>query len=325
MDHIAFPYRSASHLALLHVVAASGAWEKYGLDVDYNRVISRADAHEAVTSGAIEFVGGNHVSTYGKRARGSDWVYVGQTMNVVYGRQLAVRPESGINSVADLKHKKIGTQGNHPGLNDWLYLKQRGLDVDRDDVELLDAKKIGLKVAIAEGEIPRQSELWEAVLDKRVDAAFLSPPATFFAANAGLKLIDIEPMPMIFFTTLSTSARFVEAHPDIVERFLKGMIEGVHFFKTKPQESTSIILERFGEEGRLDATMAATIYNNLAPALEPKLFPTLEAMSNVYQEGVRLDPEAAKVNPVELWDLHIVRALDDAGFVRDLYQEPAVK
>ena len=44
MDHIAFPYRSASHLALLHVIAESGAWEKYGLDVAYNQRIARADA-----------------------------------------------------------------------------------------------------------------------------------------------------------------------------------------------------------------------------------------------------------------------------------------
>src|SRR3954452_9097761 len=37
MDKIAFPYRSSSHLVLLHVVAESGAWEKHGLQVDYDR------------------------------------------------------------------------------------------------------------------------------------------------------------------------------------------------------------------------------------------------------------------------------------------------
>src|SRR6478672_1435818 len=36
MDKIAFPYRSSSHLVLLHVVAESGAWEKHGLSVDYD-------------------------------------------------------------------------------------------------------------------------------------------------------------------------------------------------------------------------------------------------------------------------------------------------
>src|SRR5712672_1190398 len=100
MDHVAFPYRSSSHLVLLHVVAESGAWEKYGLDVDYDRHISSNDAHRAVPAGEVEFVGGNHVSTYGHRARGDSWVYLGQTVNAVQPK-LVVRPGSGINGIAD--------------------------------------------------------------------------------------------------------------------------------------------------------------------------------------------------------------------------------
>ena len=144
MDKVAFPYRSATHLAFLHVVGESGAWAKHGLDVDYNRSIAKDEAHHAISSGAVEFVGGNHISTYGKRARGDNWVYVGQTLNAVHCK-LAVRPDSGINSVADLKGKKIGIRGAHPALNDWLFLKQRGLDVDRGDVELVrESTRIGI-------------------------------------------------------------------------------------------------------------------------------------------------------------------------------------
>ena len=44
MDRISFPYRSSSHLVLLHVVAESGAWEKHGLEVDYDRHISSGEA-----------------------------------------------------------------------------------------------------------------------------------------------------------------------------------------------------------------------------------------------------------------------------------------
>ena len=74
MDKISFPYRSSSHLVLLHVIAESGAWEKHGLDVNYDWHISSGDAHRAVPLGEVEFVGGNHVSTYGRRARGDKWV-----------------------------------------------------------------------------------------------------------------------------------------------------------------------------------------------------------------------------------------------------------
>src|ERR1700751_6091910 len=141
MDNIAFPYRSSSHLVLLHVVAESGAWEKHGLRVDHARHISSTEAHRAVPAGEVEFVGGNHVSTYGHRARGDSWVYLGQTMNYVYPK-LVVRSDSGINSLADLRGKKFGTRGAHPSLNDWLLLKQRGLDCDRDDYDFANQTKV---------------------------------------------------------------------------------------------------------------------------------------------------------------------------------------
>lgn len=325
MDHLAFPYRSASHLALLHVIAESGAWEKYGLDVDYNRRIGRSDAHSAVLSGDIQFVSGNHVSTYGRRARGDDWVYLGQTMNLVSGRKLAVRADSGIDDVAGLKHKNVGTRGAHPGLNDWLFLKQHGLDVDRDDVALVDPSKIGEKMSNDTLAGENDAELWRAVLNGKVDAAFVSEPATFFAAAAGLKLIEIEPLPMIFFTTLSTSLKFANSHPDIVERFLKGVIEGIHFFKTQPERAIRTLRERLDGEGKMDQQQAAALHKTLAAAFEPKLYPSLPALSNVYQEAVRLDKDALKISPLELWDLRFVRDLDDRGFIRELYgEEPAV-
>src|SRR6202043_1097470 len=179
LEKISFPYRATSHLVLLHVVAESGSWEKYGLDVNYDYQISSSDAHRLVPTGDVEFVGGNHVSTYGHRARGDSWVYLGQTVNQV-NQQLIVRPDSGINGLADLHGRKVATRGSHPGLNDWLYLKQHGLDVDRDDVELVRQTK--LKKNSMDAEDPAQKEkapaLWQLVRDRVIDAAFLGPPAS---------------------------------------------------------------------------------------------------------------------------------------------------
>jgi hypothetical protein len=45
----------------------------------------------------------------------------------------------------------------------------------------------------------------------------------------------------------------------------------------------------------------------------------MAAISNVYQEALRQDKDASKVNPLELWDTHHIRHLDDIGFVAGLY------
>ena len=322
MDHIQFPYRSSSHLALMHVVNDCGAWDRQNLKVDYDKKISRSDAHKLIPSGEVEFTSGNHVSTYAARVRGDNWVYLGQSVseNRIC---LVTREDTGIKKIQDIKGHKFGTKGRHPGLNDWLYLKQRGLDMDRDEVEIINQihhKKNDMDPSNkADPEGLSLPPLWQLIKEGDIDAALLNPPASLFAKSAGLRVIDIEPMPMIWFTTISSSLDFVEKHPDIVERFLKGIMEGVHFFKTRPEETIDIIEKRYLKEGKMDRAMAAITYDGIAPMLEPKLFPSMRAISNVYEEGVRQDKDALKINPMELWDIHHLRRIDDSGFVAKLY------
>ena len=323
IDKVAFPYRSSTHLPFLHVVGESGSWAKHGLDVDYDRQILKGDAHRQVAAGEVEFVGGNHISSYGKRARGDQWVYLGQTLNFV-NPKLVVRQDSGINGLSDLRGKRVGTRGHHPGLNDYLMLKKRGIDADRGQVEFVN-KVDGVESIEGAAQLSpdaqkvKRTPLWQWIRDGKIDAALLMPPAQLFAAEAGLKVIDIEPMPMIWFTTVSSGLGFVEKHPDIVDRFIKGLIEGIHFFKTEREKSIEIIQRRYTKEGQLNREQATYMWQNLAPQFSTNLYPSMAAIGNVYEEALREDAEAAKVNPLELWDTHHIRRIADSGFVSNLY------
>jgi ABC-type taurine transport system substrate-binding protein len=162
--------------------------------------------------------------------------------------------------------------------------------------------------------------LWHWVRDGIVDAALVGVPASLFAKQAGLKVIDIEPLPMIQFSSISTNLDFVQKHPDLVERFMKGLLEGIAFFKTRPDKAIEIIQRRYTKSGQMTREQAALTHHAVDSVLEAKMFPTMQAISNVYQEALRQDKEdAAKVNPMELWDLHHLRRLDDAGFIDSLY------
>lgn len=318
MDHVRFPYRSRSHLALLHVISESGAWERHGLEVDYKNYISSEDAHRDLPTGDVEFVGGNHVSTYAHRARGDKWVYLGQTVNSV-NHSLCVRPDSGIFSIQDLRGKKFVVGGSHPSLNDWLFLKQKGLDPDRDDYEVINAvpmKKGSMDAA--PGKEIRVSK-WEWVESGKADASFLSPLQSVIARRKGLRVIELEPLPMINFTTISTSLGFAEKHPDLVDRFLKGMMEGIAYFKTQPEAAKRLVKESNMAKGELDDEMVDVVYAELSRIVEPRLYPSMGAIANVYQEAIRQDEDARKVDPLSLWDLHYVRRIDDSGFIDKLY------
>jgi len=304
MDKIKFPYRSDGHLAFLHVVYESGSWAKHSLEVEYDFFISAQDAHQAVAKGEVEFVSGNHLSPYAARTRGDQWVYVGQSLSL-NNHRLVVRADSGINKMQDLRGKTVAHKGQHPGLNNWLFLRDNGLDLDRSDVQM---KKL-------RGE---DQSAWEGVKLGEVDAAFAGPPEDILAKRAGLKVIEIPFQPMIWFTTLSTSLSFTQKQGDIVERFLKGIVEGIHFYKTQKEKTISILEKKYGPEG-WDREMVAHVYEELAAILEKKPYPTLPAIHNVFELAKRQDADSAKVNPLSLWDMHFLRQIDDSGFIDKLY------
>ena len=313
VDHINFPYRSESHLSLMHVVQECGAWDRQNLSVDYDKEISRGDAHKLVPTGEIEFTSGNHVSTYAARVHGDNWVYLGQSVSL-NRISLVTRADAGIKKIADVKGKKFGTKGRHPGLNDWLYLKQNNLDEDRDDFEMVQFGSFS-------NDPRRQNmDMIDAIKTKEVDAAFISQPKRTFAERAGLKIIDIPAQHMIFFTTVSSSLPFVQKNPDIVKRTLKGLLDGIAFFKTEREATIKIIMDKHVNEGPLDREIATKIYDDLAPVLEPKLYPSLDAIFNVYEEAKRQSKESEKIHPLALWDFHMLREIDDTGFIDNLYK-----
>ena len=304
----------------MHVINETGAWERNDLKVDFDKIISRGDAHDLVPTAEVEFVSGNHVSTYAARAKGDTWQYLGQTVskNNLF---LITKPDSGITKLEDVRHKKFGNRGRHPGLNTWLYLKQAGLNPDTDQVELItevrDESETGEKKV-------KGKSLINMVKDGDVDAAFVNQPRTEQARRLGLKVIDIPTQDMIFFMTISSSAKMVKERPDVVKRVLKSVLEGIAFFKQNRDETIKILQAKHKKEGDLDLAMATVCYDDLAPRLEPRLYPSLAAVYNVYQEALKQDEkngDAAKVHPMALWNVNFVREIDDSGFITNLYKK----
>jgi ABC-type nitrate/sulfonate/bicarbonate transport system substrate-binding protein len=320
MDHVKFPYRSSSHLALMHVINESGGWERNGLTVEFDKSISKGDAHALVATGEVEFVSGNHLSPYALRAKGDKWVYLGQTV-CKNNLTLVTRPDTGIDKLEDVRKRKFASRGQHPGYNTWLYLKQAGIDPDKDEVELV------REVRTDEGPIGRNAKaktLTQMVQDGDVDACFLNEPRREQALRAGLKVIDIPAQDMIFFMTISSSMKLMNEKPELVKRMLKGVLEGIAFFKIHREETIKVLMAKHKKEGDLDYQMATKVYEDLAARLEPKLYPSLPAVYNVYQEALKQDEkngDAKKVHPLALWDVHLLREIDDSGFINNLYKD----
>jgi NitT/TauT family transport system substrate-binding protein len=301
-------YRSNSHAPFWVLADKSGMWGENGLDVDTSPQLIREKAVESLKAGHVDLISGNHHNLYERNARGEDFVHLAQAANNWTDNYMVV--SDGIKSVQDLRGKKIAADkvNSHSGLNVWLFLKQEGLDVDRGDIELV-------------GVPGTSEERYKRVLQGEFAATFVSIPHDARVAKAGGRVIRVRAMPMIRGVTLTTTMTFVRSHEEEIRRLVRGMVDAVHFFLTRKQETIKILKNHLpAAVGIQTDEEYAAVYNEWAQSLERKPYPSTAAVANVFQLALRRNPEAASYNPLAMWDTHYVRELDESGYIDKLYR-----
>lgn len=215
--HLRIIYRSNSHAPLWLVADKSGVWGKNGLDVDTSPQLVREKAVEALKSGHVDLISGNHHNLYVRNAKGEDFVHLAQATNNWTENKLVAN--KAIRSVQELRGKKIVADklNSHAGLNIWLFLKQEGLDVDRGDLELIELRG-------------SSEERWQRVVAGEFDATFVTLPHDTRAAKAGGYVLDVRAMPMVRGVTLTTTTSFIRRHEEEVQLLVRGFVDAIHFF-----------------------------------------------------------------------------------------------
>jgi hypothetical protein len=96
----------------------------------------------------------------------------------------------------------------------------------------------------------------------------------------------------------------------------------VHFFKTEKQKSCAIIAREVAPLIGLDGDDEIEyLHGQWSVLLCPKPYPAPLAVTNLYALDVAHDPLANSIAPLEVWDTHYVRMIDDSGFIDALYHD----
>ena len=302
-------YRAPSHVPLWKVMEAGGFNEKHGFEFELGSLEDkRKRATEGLLTGDFHIVSGNHHSLYARRGLHNEpFVHIGQVNNQ-WNQHWMVAKE-GINTVADLRGKRItiNKRAGHPGLNLWLYLRQNGLE-DGKDLQIIDGDKKGI-------------ERVRHVMAGAFDATFIGAVDQLRAKKLGARVIDLPTFPMIEGVTLTTTTKYVNSNPDEVDALLRSLVDAIHHFKTKKKDTLAIIKETCRGLLRMQSDDELEVfYDECAKIFEKKPYPRPEAIQNVFQLGVHDTPEVAGFNPLVMWDMHHLRAIDDSGYIDKLYQ-----
>lgn len=305
-------YRSRSiQYPLLASMQACHAWERAGIDLKSVKFVAGAkNSDPMLARGECELIFGSHISPYIHRMNGQPFVYLGQTVNWIGDVLVSREP---MTSLLDLKGKRLSEakevtadrhNGRHPGGNHLLLLRRAGLDSHTVTF------------------VPSASRsTYEEVVRGEADAAFSTPPEDEEARRQGLHVLELEPLPMVNASTMTTLWPIMQQRPDLCEAVLKAVIMGVHFIKMQPDEMWKVMQNDVAAELGIESEdVLRHLHLENQAILEPRLYPNAMAVHNAFELAIMEEPEIAnKINPMSLWDVHMLRAIDESGFIDDLY------
>ena len=299
-----------ARVAPLWVARERGFFNKYGISADTIFVRGAPTLVAAMAANEIDvgYTGGTAV--VGAVANGADLkVLSAFTNRVTY--DLMVKP--GIKTPEDLRGKKFGIQsiGGTVWMGAILALEYLKLDPDRDKINIL-----------AVGD---QNVLAQALESGTIDATVLDGVQSRRLAALGFPtLADLNKANLpILSSGFVMREPNIQKNPQLVENLMKAVIEGAAFSLSLAQKPSTVkILQKYLKIGEKDAEEG---YRDLVLGTDKKPYAAPAGVSNVVRLMKRSNPKVEKVKAESLIDDHVLKKLDQSGFIDEVMTKYGVK
>ena len=262
---------------------AAGLFERESIAVE---IVNQRDEERAVpdiVSGATPIGTPNAPSLVFSVLDGSDLVIVGGVLN---RPAFYLAAGDGIGAITDLKGKRVGI--NEPrrmaGMVMLALLRKWGLSV-QSDLEVVDS---GIN-----------DKSFEALIDKKIDAALLPPEKAFLAEALGLRVIADSLDLDCHWVPLATTRRFLSDHRETAAKIAAVYAESARLFKSRPQQTIEEI-KRWLPALADHPGVVEKCYSLFAAEFEPTLAPSLASMDSILREVALQDRRANALTPADL-------------------------
>ena len=288
----------------LWVAYEKGYFRKYGMDAQLEFITGSNQTAAAMMAGKVDFTNAGGGAVVESDLAGGDITIIGSTVPYFLNSFFS-QPE--FHSVQELKGKRIAvtTLGTATDFARRMVMQKAGLNPDRD-ATVLQTKGV--------------AEILQALLSKNVEAGMVLPPLTLVARQKGLReLIDLtaERVPYIQ-TSVATTRRIIQRDPDLVENFVKAIVEANAFEKQEPKATKQILskyLKNMSDE-LLDET-----YNQFVTAIWRK-YPDapVEAIRTLLNFIGLANEKAKTAKPEQFLDMSFLRKLEASKFADQFFK-----
>jgi NitT/TauT family transport system substrate-binding protein len=223
---VTLAYVPIMKFATAYVAEGRGIFDKYGLDVDLERVKSGTEAIAFLTQGSVD-VGGIAIVTslWSGWSRGLDLRIIapGALEPVENGTtglyvRKALADDGMIKAVADLRGRRVASAGGPGSGGEYLAavaLKRGGLTIR--DVELMNVGNPDMPQAVAAGS---------------VDAVVSGPPyVEAMMASGDVVPLEVGLAPGLMTVAFVGSGKFLGERPEVAERFVAALVEAARLMQ----------------------------------------------------------------------------------------------
>ena len=260
--------------------------EKRGLSVEGKQMADGRSVRDAMISGQLN-AGTMNITPFIVGASAASLTMVGVVSLGGDTVGVMAKKDAGINSIADLKGKKISVSTGSTTANIFIQTVAPQAGLKPGDYQLINMRPADQVAALAAGS---------------VDALTSFEPYLTVAEKEGIGTMlmrfgQIDPNP----TCLVLSPTLIEKSPDTVQAFLKSWLDGVEFWKSNPARVAEVIHEQYASSGYSNVTreMAESIVRQIK--VEPELTPAIadhikaEAERMKAANLIRQSPDWSKV------------------------------
>ena len=286
---------------VLFVAKDAGIFQKHGLDAQVVNVRSGAVGLSALAAGETQFHGGSATgASIGAMAGGLDLVFVAGLINKLDGT-FVVAPN--IKTPADLKGKRIGVQSIGGGV--WMFsmlaFDHWGLNPERDNIQFrIIGDQAVMAQALATGGI--------------IDGAYLGYAFGAQLERQGFRVLADLLKLGIPFQGLGIMARrsLVDRSPDIVERYLRSMVETIKFINNP--ENKPVVIRSLMRTLRLSKVEDAEAgYEMMKVLYDRRIYANVDGLRNVIRILGRSNEQIRKLKAEDIIDERIARKLEKEG------------
>ena len=271
-----------------------GYYDDAAIDLDIRSGNGSSSAHRLVANGDSDFAYGSCGAMINLASQGAEIISVG-VIDAMGSEAILVRPDTGIESIGDLKGKKLLTTAN-AGVNTFFPIVLANAGLTEDDINLTNVPDGALVSSYLQGAGDAVGILG-GIDDKpaEIRANGGDDPVIFPYSDFGVAQVGY---------CLSTRKELVENNPDLVQRFVDATIRSYSETEADPDAAVNAIADIVGgtmaeDEGKmqsravLDVTLGL-LYSgaNTDRVLGLNVPTDWESMVNLMKTYNDLDPDA---------------------------------